>query len=550
MKKLIMSFILAATPLSAATIALYNGETAKFSAATTWDSNGSTLVQSTSAPYSKPNHLRATIKVKNWWGAVAYVPANWNSVNLSGASALTMAAKSPTAKKLSVALYDGNNATSAKVDISLASCYLETSIPISKFTGVNLADVRAVIFFISDGTTASYLIDIDNLAYVSDAMPSPTPTPSPTPSPTPTPTPTPIPTGDNEAVRVKAAALAQEMTGKPYIMVGEGGLDPKPLGLKPAIHYRYLVEGWRTWNAPDGYYADMVINQAKEISAVPMFTYYQLAYQFEVKNYGILTSGLHQYLLDMRVLLQHIATGNVPTILHIEPDFYGYLQQYAVSINTPAASIPAKVKASDLPECSAVSENVGGMFSCIIKMARAIAPKTKLGFHASSWGDWYDSTDPNAPLEAKAVSVGNFLKSIGSDQTDFIAVDPCDRDAGFWEVNGRKNVYLDETNQTLPNFAGWIKWSKIVGQTMVKPIMHWQIPFGVPSSTPGGTDGHYRDNRVHYFFSHMNDLAASGVFAMAYGAGADRQTTPATDGGQFKTALDAYLTATTDLTKR
>jgi lysophospholipase L1-like esterase len=235
-------------------------------------------------------------------------------------------------------------------------------------------------------------------------------------------------------------------------------------------------------------------------------------------------------------------------LVHLEPDFYGYLQQYAVSIKTNASDIPAKVRYSDIPECSSLPENVGGLLSCMVKMGRSLSPKVRIGFHASMWGDWYDSSDPNAPILTKAASVGNFLKSVGSDQTDFIVLETTDRDAGFYEATqGKTGVYWDETNKTLPNFTGHFTWAKAVGQAMSKPLLWWQMPFGVPSATAGGTDGHYRDNRVHYFFSHMSDVAGAGGFGIVYGAGADRQTTPSTDGGQFKTALTNYLAAPTDL---
>jgi hypothetical protein len=179
----------------------------------------------------------------------------------------------------------------------------------------------------------------------------------------------------------------------------------------------------------------------------------------------------------------------------------------------------------------------------MVKMGRVLSPKVKIGFHASGWGDWYDASLPNAPILEKAASVGNFLRSVGSDQTDFIVLETTDRDAGFLEATrGETKAYWDENNIALPNFKTHFTWATAIGQTMSKPILWWQMPFGVPSTTAGGTDGHYRDNRVHYFFSHMNEVAAAGGFGVVYGAGADRQTTPSTDGGQFKTALEKYNT--------
>lgn len=531
----------------AAETMLYNGETAKFSTSSAWDQNNSTLAGSTVFPYSKPNHLRAVINVKNWWGAAAYVPANWNVVDMSKATSLSLAIRSPQAKSISVSLYDSNKATSNRVNVVLTTAYKVMTLPMSGFTGVDLSKIQAIVFSASVGTTTTYKVDIDDIKLVmSDCPPCPQPTPCPTPTPTPTPTPIP----DTADVKTKAANLVKEISGKNYVLVGEGGIDAKALGIKPAIHYRYLVGGWRSWNSPDGEYANMVMAQAKEVGAIPMFTYYWLAYQFEIKNYSVLSSSdLHQYLLDLRVMYQKLGAYSDYTLVHLEPDFFGYLQQYAVSIKTNAADIPAKVRYSDIPECSALPENVGGLLSCMVKMGRVLSPKTRIGFHASAWGDWCDWNDPNAPIVEKSASVGNFLRSVGADQTDFIVLETTDRDAGFLEATrGATKAYWDETNATLPNFTTHFKFAKTVGQTMLKPVLWWQMPFGVPSTTPGGTEGHYRDNRVRYFFSHMNEVVDAGGFGVVYGAGADRQTTPSTDGGQFKTALENYLTSPTNLT--
>jgi hypothetical protein len=76
-----------------------------------------------------------------------------------------------------------------------------------------------------------------------------------------------------------------------------------------------------------------------------------------------------------------------------------------------------------------------------------------------------------------------------------------------------------------------------------RPAIWWQTPLGVPSSTCGGSDGAWRDDRVHYFFGHVADLANAGGAGMTFGTGAGGQTTLDTDGDQYKTAAAAYLAA-------
>ena len=72
-------------------------------------------------------------------------------------------------------------------------------------------------------------------------------------------------------------------------------------------------------------------------------------------------------------------------------------------------------------------------------------------------------------------------------------------------------------------------------------MVWWQIPEGVPSSTPGGTDYHYRDNRVHYFLTHPDQLTAVGGLGVVFSGGEIHQTNITTDGGQFQQLDNAYL---------
>jgi hypothetical protein len=121
-----------------------------------------------------------------------------------------------------------------------------------------------------------------------------------------------------------------------------------------------------------------------------------------------------------------------------------------------------------------------------------------------------------------------------------------DRDAGCFEdgklpqcMRGGE-FYLDETNQTSPNYAERLDFAKQVHDSTGKPILWWQLPFGVPSDTPGGTPGHFRDNKVRYLFSHVQEFVDAGGLGATFGTGAGEQTFITTDGGQFNDAVTAY----------
>jgi hypothetical protein len=234
-------------------------------------------------------------------------------------------------------------------------------------------------------------------------------------------------------------------------------------------------------------------------------------------------------------MYQRLAVFGDPAMVQFEPDWWAYAQQQAKG---DASTVPVHVK-SLAPDCASLPDNLIGMGKCLVALARKYAPKTVVGFHASSWADG----DPT-----KIVA---FLKSIGASDADFVTTDMLDRDAGCFEAHtdsacqrgGTTGWYWDETNKTSPNFQENLSWVKTITTGLGKPMIWWQVPFGVPSDTPGGTSGHYRDNRVHYIVSHIDEFIAAGGAGALFGTGAGNQTYITTDGDQFKNAATKYFAA-------
>ncbi|MCC7539640.1 MAG: hypothetical protein IT379_25685 [Deltaproteobacteria bacterium] len=221
-----------------------------------------------------------------------------------------------------------------------------------------------------------------------------------------------------------------------------------------------------------------------------------------------------------------------PAVVHVEPDFWGYAQQ--MSGGDPSS---VEVRVNTAPGCADLPNDLSGFGRCWARMARAIAPMSLIGFHASRWA--------GAPADMIA-----FLTGAGATDTDFIGMDPLDRDAGCFEAHVDPQCqrndgpwYWDETNTTSSNFHEYLAFSRQISEGLGRPIIWWQIPFGVPSDTPGGTAGRYRDNRVRYFFAHIDELVAAGGVAAAFGTGAGNQTYITTDDGQFERAVTGYYAA-------
>jgi hypothetical protein len=337
-----------------------------------------------------------------------------------------------------------------------------------------------------------------------------------------------------------AAEIARKLGREPNFLIGMGNDLPDnyvwaesgiyTLGAQLDLHYVYLVNGWQDWN-PGGTFAQEVAKADISKKTAPMSTVYAIAGNGE-NNFNTLVDDKYmtQYWSTAKVLMQRYAELDVPALVHLEPDFWAYAQQKS---GGDPATVPAKLS----PDCTGLPADVSGMARCWIKLARDNAPKVVVGLHASSWA----GGDGN--------NIGEFLNKLGVAEADLVVIDMLDRDAGCFEdaklpqcMRGG-SFYLDETNKTSPNYAEELDFAKKVSTTTGKPILWWQLPLGVPSDTPGGTSGHFRDNKVHYVFSHIQEFIDAGGVGATFGTGASDQTTVATDGGQMKAAVAAYTAA-------
>ncbi len=254
------------------------------------------------------------------------------------------------------------------------------------------------------------------------------------------------------------------------------------------------------------------------------------------------------YWADYINLLQRIAQYGKPALIIVEPDFFGFARQ--TTAQAPYNGDPTKVPAvlSTDPVCAAMAANLTNYAPCVLQLARHYASNAFVGFVPSLW---------NAPPDP--VQTAAWMQQIHA-VGDFVPVETLDRDVGCFEqarldpqnapadCTGRavnwRTTYWDESNQTSPDFNDYFTAIAQLDQGLGNlPVMFWQTPFGVPSNTPGGSPGHYRDNRVDYFFKHPQQLVSVGAFAAVFGAGDPDQTTPATDGGQFQRLSLQYLSS-------
>jgi hypothetical protein len=300
---------------------------------------------------------------------------------------------------------------------------------------------------------------------------------------------------------------------------------------------------WQDVAKPPGQYVRDLLAKTLARSQVPMITYYELLHTSRVAEGAPEVVALNdaplmtRYFNDWRFLLQQL--GSRAAMLHIEPDLWGYAQQ----LNPDPHKLAAAVSRANSADCAGQEDSVAGFGKCLIAMVRKYAPNAKVGLQASSWGtgiDTHENTNPSFDIAGEARKLADFLLACGGGDTDFVAVEASDRDAGYYRSLG-KNTFWDPTDATLPNFKQAFAWTKAVSDRMGKPSLWWQLPLG-NMSLPN-TNNAWQDNRVDYFFSHPAEVARTNAFGMVFGAGESHQTNPSTDGGNFVTKARALAGA-------
>ncbi|MFJ8625020.1 RICIN domain-containing protein [Kitasatospora sp. NPDC093550] len=219
---------------------------------------------------------------------------------------------------------------------------------------------------------------------------------------------------------------------------------------------------------------------------------------------------LTRYLNDYRFFLQKIGTSQ--DMIDLEPDFWGYVR----SLGNPH-QVAAQVKAANPTDCGSQENSAAGLAQCLIAMGHKYAPNTGVGLHLSCF-DWQQNT---------AQCVKDYA-DLGAKNADFLVTDVTDRDAGWYALpaHGSRDTFWNDQK----GFAA-LAFYKTMAESVGKPVVLWQIPLG--NMAQNNTPGHYKDDKVDWFFSHLDQVANAHVGGLLFGAGWQEQTTVETDGGNL-----------------
>ncbi|MEU3337274.1 RICIN domain-containing protein [Streptomyces sp. NPDC006668] len=229
------------------------------------------------------------------------------------------------------------------------------------------------------------------------------------------------------------------------------------------------------------------------------------------------TDLLTRYLNDYRFFLQKI--GKTQAAIDLEPDFWGYVR----SLGDPH-QVPAQVKSANPTDCGSQENSATGLAQCLISMAHKYAPNAEAGMHLSCF-DW--ETNTQACVKS--------YESFGAKNADFLATDVSDRDAGWYAqpAHGGSDHFWNDQKA-----AAALQFYKTMSESVGKPVVLWQIPVG--NMAQNNTLNHYKDDKVDWFFAHMDQVANAHVAGLFFGPGQQEQTTVETDGGNLINKTIAY----------
>jgi len=301
-----------------------------------------------------------------------------------------------------------------------------------------------------------------------------------------------------------------------------------------AFRYQYLSggantgNGWATWDA-NGDFARFYIQDSVANGVIPVFSYYMLLQSSpggsseanaDFTNLNN-TATMTAYYNDVKLLLQKAgAFPSQKVILHVEPDFWGYMQQRATGDDPK--TVPAKVAETGLSELAGLPSNVSGFARAIVKLRDLYAPNVMLGYHISVWGTNVDialSNPPDATVDALAVRAAAYYNQLAAN-FDIAFAEFSDHDSGYNQyVNGDGGLsWWDAADfQRSVRFLGG--FSSAAG----KRIVMWQVPAGnTRMRSENNSTGHYQDNRPEWLLdeplrTHLTAYRDAGVVAFLFG---------------------------------
>ncbi|WP_354700771.1 hypothetical protein DSM112329_01058 [Paraconexibacter sp. AEG42_29] len=314
--------------------------------------------------------------------------------------------------------------------------------------------------------------------------------------------------------------------------------------------------GWSKWTMGGGSFVSSFVNDSVAHGFLPVFSLYHLretlpgagmeevaGFFANLENRDTMTS----YLQDVRLFFQKAGETGQTSVLHVEPDLWGYIQRRGGAAET------VQVATTGLSELAGLPNTAAGLAQAFVRLRDTYAPKVLLGYHLSVWGTGEDIalSDPSDErIDELAAASSAYYKALGA-KFDLIFAEQSDRDAGYREVrdgDGGASFWTPE------DFMRQARYLRGVSATTARSIVLWQLPVG--NASQPNTPKHYKDNRVQTLLGSGGDAVRrayvnAGVIGMLFGKALPDATCACDedgdgqddDGGLFKTLANAATAA-------
>ena len=212
----------------------------------------------------------------------------------------------------------------------------------------------------------------------------------------------------------------------------------------------------------------------------------------------------------------------------MEPDLWGYVEH--VARGDDAATVPAQVSATGLPELAGLPNDAAGFAQAVVRLRDSLGAAMFCSPTTSAFGApaWTSSTR----IRRSGTSTASPPRRLPTTRSlhahfDLTFSEFSDRDAGFKQViygDGGASWWKPADFGRNVRFLG--RYSRAAHQA----IAIWQIPLGnTEMRAENNTFGHFQDNRVQWLLGkggerHLRQYSAAGVIAYLFGGGADGTT--------------------------
>lgn len=246
-------------------------------------------------------------------------------------------------------------------------------------------------------------------------------------------------------------------------------IDAQSQGVTWGYQYTYIFPTTSRAEGTQAIYFDWFWDRCKRTNAMPIMSYYGLLRMAEAASIGgseiekvvavcKRPDSMRIYLQETIRLLKLANECPLPSIFHVEPDSWAFLEWHGSNDTHDANQVVVMVQSTGIPELTDFPDTAAGFGKALIHLRDLYAPKVYMGFHAK-----------DCRVATQAEKTVAFIKDCG--QWDILLGDGVghiydSRGDGWW------NTFSDS------RFQAYQRWYGTLTRELKLPYIHWQSIVG------------------------------------------------------------------------